>query len=84
VPSPNAAQVLSTRARKDVSLDSIKVDVCIFAFDCLYLNGRTLLREPLTERRAALHSALNTRPGLLELATAKVCICVYIWARLGL
>lgn len=33
---------------------------------------RALLREPLTVRREALHSALNIQPGVLELATAKV------------
>ncbi|GAB4820174.1 hypothetical protein N2152v2_007220 [Parachlorella kessleri] len=64
-------QVLSTRARKDVTMESIKVNVCIFAFDCLYLNGKALLREPLTARREALHEALSTQPGVLELATTK-------------
>lgn len=32
-------QVLSTRKRKSVEEDDIKVRVAIFAFDCLYLNG---------------------------------------------
>ncbi|PRW32906.1 DNA ligase 1-like isoform B [Chlorella sorokiniana] len=64
-------QVLSTRARKDVTVDNIKVAVCVFAFDCLSLNGRTLLREPLTARREALYSALNASEGHLEFATAK-------------
>ncbi|KAL4857383.1 DNA ligase 1 [Chlorella vulgaris] len=64
-------QVLSTRSRKDVTLDNIKVQVCVFAFDCLSINGRTLLQEPLTARREALYSALDPEPGKLELATAK-------------
>ncbi|KAI3430447.1 hypothetical protein D9Q98_005042 [Chlorella vulgaris] len=64
-------QVLSTRSRKDVTLDNIKVQVCVFAFDCLSINGRTLLQEPLTARREALYSALEPEPGKLELATAK-------------
>ncbi|KAI5445716.1 hypothetical protein KIW84_013805 [Lathyrus oleraceus] len=38
-------QVLSTRARKNVSVSDIKVEVCIFAFDLLYLNGQALLQE---------------------------------------
>ena len=33
-------QVLSTRKRKDVQESDIEVQVCIFAFDILYLNGR--------------------------------------------
>lgn len=71
-------QVLSTRARKDVKMEDIKVRVCIFAFDCLYLNGETLLQKPLTERRDALHSALNEKHGELHFATAKVtrCLCL--------
>lgn len=37
-------QELSNRARKDVQLDDVKVTVCVFAFDIMYLNGevRTL------------------------------------------
>ncbi len=49
-----------------------QVAVCVFAFDCLSLNGRTLLREPLTARREALYSALNESEGHLQFATAKV------------
>ncbi|MCO5584453.1 hypothetical protein L7F22_038381 [Adiantum nelumboides] len=44
-------QVLSTRARKGVTLSSIKVQVCVFAFDLIYLNGKELLQEPLKVRR---------------------------------
>ena len=65
-------QVLSTRARKDVKVADIKVQVCLFAFDCLYLDGQVLLQRPLTERRAALYSAVSEQPGELMLATAKV------------
>lgn len=64
-------QVLSTRARKAVTLDSIKVQVCVFAFDCLYLNGEALLKKSLSERREALHAAIKPTPGKMELATAK-------------
>lgn len=44
-------QVLSTRARKNVVMSEIKVDVCIFAFDILYRNGQPLLQEQLKIRR---------------------------------
>ncbi|ONI00933.1 hypothetical protein PRUPE_6G112300 [Prunus persica] len=44
-------QVLSTRARKNVAMSDIKVDVCIFAFDMLYLNGQPLIQEQLKVRR---------------------------------
>ena len=53
-------------------MEDIKVRVCIFAFDCLYLNSETLLQKPLTDRRAALQSAVDEKPGELQFATAKV------------
>lgn len=65
-------QVLSTRARKDVKVDDIKVQVCLYAFDCLYLNGSALLREPLTRRREALYGALKEVPGRMRFASYKV------------
>lgn len=32
-------QELSNRARRDVKLDDVKVSVCVFAFDLMYLHG---------------------------------------------
>lgn len=32
-------QTLSNRARKDVLLQNIRVSVCVFAFDVMYLDG---------------------------------------------
>lgn len=32
-------QELSNRPRKDVSLEDVKVVVCVYAFDLMYLNG---------------------------------------------
>lgn len=36
-------QELSNRARKDVQLEDVKVAVCVFAFDLMYLNGEVCL-----------------------------------------
>lgn len=47
-------QVLSTRKRKDVREEEIKVRVCLFAFDLLYFNGASLLQTPFEERRRLL------------------------------
>ncbi|RKP25204.1 ATP dependent DNA ligase domain-containing protein [Syncephalis pseudoplumigaleata] len=52
-------QVLSTRKRKDVKEADIVVQVRIFAFDLLYLNGECLLQMPLKERRTRMHAAFR-------------------------
>ena len=51
-----AFQTLTNRARKDVAIGSIKVDVCLFSFDLMYLNGEELLDRPFRERRELLRS----------------------------
>lgn len=51
-----AFQTLTNRARKDVDIGSIKVDVCLFAFDLMFLNGQPLLDRPFRERRGLLRS----------------------------
>lgn len=63
-------QVLSTRARKNVTLSDIKVDVCIYAFDILYLNGKPLLHEQLSVRRELLYESFEEEPGYFHFATA--------------
>jgi DNA ligase 1 len=49
-------QTLTNRAKKDVDIGSIQVDVCLFAFDLMYLNGEELLDRPFRERRGLLRS----------------------------
>ncbi|KAL2261388.1 hypothetical protein VTK26DRAFT_4258 [Humicola hyalothermophila] len=49
-------QTLTNRARKDVAIGSITIDVCLFAFDLMYLNGESLLDKPFRERRRLLRS----------------------------
>lgn len=63
-------QVLSTRARKNVVMSEIKVDVCIFAFDILYRNGQPLLQEQLKIRREHLYESFEEEPGFFQFATA--------------
>lgn len=36
-------QELSNRARKDVEIQDIKIPVCVFAFDLMYLDGEVSL-----------------------------------------
>lgn len=49
-------QTLSNRARKDVVIGSVTIDVCLFSFDLMYLNGEELLDRPFRERRNLLRS----------------------------
>eukprot|EP00899_Mesostigma_viride_P009391 jgi/Mesvir1/18453/Mv14307-RA.1 len=62
-------QELSTRGRVDVALADVTVDVCVFLFDLLYLDGRSLLKETLRTRRSLMSSAFpRMRPRYFEMA----------------
>ncbi|KAF2459330.1 hypothetical protein BDY21DRAFT_377751 [Lineolata rhizophorae] len=56
-------QTLANRARKDVRLGAVQIDVCLFAFDLMFLNGEELLDRPLRERRELLRSLFVEVPG---------------------
>ncbi|CAZ83915.1 unnamed protein product [Tuber melanosporum] len=58
-------QTLAGRERKNVDVGRISVDVCLFAFDLMYLNGQELLSRPFRERRELLQSIRGYHPGLL-------------------
>jgi len=55
-------QTLANRARKDVAIGSVKVSVCLFSFDLMYLNGESLLERPFRERRELLRSLFTEVP----------------------
>ncbi|GJN82606.1 hypothetical protein PLIIFM63780_006148 [Purpureocillium lilacinum] len=55
-------QALTNRARKDVDIGSITIDVCLFSFDLMYLNGQPLLDRPFRERRELLRSLFTEVP----------------------
>ncbi|KAJ4314830.1 ATP-dependent DNA ligase Cdc17 [Neodidymelliopsis sp. IMI 364377] len=61
-------QQLMTRKRKDVKVEDVKVKVCVFAFDILYLNGEALVTKSFRERRKALNSAFVPVEGEFALA----------------
>lgn len=62
-------QMLSTRRRKETSADLVRIQVCLFAFDLLYLNGKSYIREPLKVRRRVLYDSFVEAPGEFQFAT---------------
>lgn len=64
-------QVLSTRGRKNIVIEDIKVNVCLFAFDCMLCNGVPLVTENLETRREKLWSMLTETKGKVVFATYK-------------
>lgn len=62
-------QVLSTRKRKGVVAEDVKVRVCLFAFDILCYNDEPLINKSLAERRQYLERALKPVPGELQYAS---------------
>ncbi|KAI9742621.1 MAG: hypothetical protein M1818_003762 [Claussenomyces sp. TS43310] len=63
-------QQLMTRKKKDVKVEDVKIKVCVFAFDLLFLNDESLVEKPLRERRELLHSAFEPVEGEFAFATS--------------
>jgi len=61
-------QRLSNRARKNVTLENVKVPVVYAAFDLLYLHGQSLLQVPLEVRRTLLKRFFKEVPGKFRFA----------------
>ncbi|KAI5369582.1 Putative DNA ligase, ATP-dependent, nucleic acid-binding protein [Septoria linicola] len=62
-------QQLMTRKKKDVKTEDIKVKVCVFAFDILYLDGQAMVNKSFRDRRDAMYGAFEEIEG--EFAFAK-------------
>ncbi|WCJ41592.1 DNA ligase 1 [Euphorbia peplus] len=61
--------ILTTRPRKNVVFSDIKINVCIFAFDILYLNGEALLQKQLEFRRQLLYHSFEEEFGFFQFAS---------------
>ena len=64
-------QQLMTRKKKDVNVKDVKVRVCVYAFDILYLNGEAVVGNPFRERRELLYKAFTPVEGEFAFATSK-------------
>jgi len=60
-----------SRAKKNVEIDNIQNQVCLFLFDCLYLNNESMLESPLKTRRSALHTAFTRLEHKVEFVVSK-------------
>ncbi|KAL2834182.1 hypothetical protein BDW59DRAFT_44617 [Aspergillus cavernicola] len=61
-------QQLMTRKRKDVKVEDVKVKVCVFAFDLLFLDGEPTVKKSLRERRERLHESFEVVEGEFQFA----------------
>ncbi|KAF7683790.1 DNA ligase 1 [Astathelohania contejeani] len=61
-------QTLSTRKRRDVKLDSIKVTICVFVFDVLYFKDSSVINLPLHKRKQILKENFIEKKGVFEFA----------------
>ncbi|ODN05333.1 DNA ligase 1 [Orchesella cincta] len=69
--SPEALKAkYEEEAYKDADEAEIKVQVCIFAFDLIYLNGESLIKKPLIERRELLREHFQAVTGEFVFATS--------------
>merc|ERR1719424_757301 len=64
-------QILSTRGRKNINVEDIKVQVCIMPFDCMLCNGKAVVKNTLESRRAILKTMLKEVPGKVTYAIGK-------------
>ena len=55
-------QTLAGRGRTNVALADVTVNVCLFAFDLMYLNGTPLLNAPFRHRRSLLRTHFHPIP----------------------
>ncbi len=65
-------QVLSTRKRKDADESEITVQVCLYAFDLLYLDGVSYVKEPFKTRRELLRQSFSEVEGQFQYAVSLI------------
>ena len=60
-----------SRAKKNVEIDNIQNQVCVFLFDCIFLNGKSLLENTLKSRRDSLYSIINKIQNKVDYVVSK-------------
>jgi len=57
---------------QDADASEIKVQVCVYAFDLLYLNGDSLVQKPFRRRRELLRESFQEIDGEFVFATSMI------------
>jgi len=72
--NPIPFQQLSRRIQRkyDINIMVKKIPVRIYLFDIVYLNGKTLFKEPYSERRKKLKKSIKIMPKRFELSHSLV------------
>ena len=68
-------QTLSTRKKKDVDTAGITVQVCLFAFDLLFLNGKVSNEKKSEQARGLGSCTIERASGLISFFLASMCCC---------
>ena len=65
-------QVLTTRSRKNVNIEDVSIQVCLFVFDILYLNDQNdIIKKTFKERREIMKETFPEDEGRLMFAKSK-------------
>ena len=64
-------QILTTRSKKNVEKEDVKIQVCLFVFDLLYYNTEPLIKKTLEEWRKYLYDNFVEEKGWFMFATHK-------------
>jgi len=56
------------RSRKNVKQEDLKTIICLHAFDLLYFNGQSLLKDNFIDRRTLLHKSFKEEKGHFHFA----------------
>jgi DNA ligase-1 len=72
--SPLPFQLLSQRIQRKYDIERMvhQIPVCMYLFDMLYLNGKSLLDLPLAKRRKLLERWITPIPGKFEFSHALI------------
>lgn len=65
-------QMLTTRSRKNVNVEDVEIQICLFLFDILYINNQSdIIKKTFKERREIMKATFPEDAGRLMYAVSK-------------